>query len=336
MFPEVVVNSLSEAWRCWTAHLRCSAERMAAFYRKTKTRFPSPRVELTSHVSANGTLKLSCMQVNSDKSKVNHRCSTKPDSSHDSEMKTLRDDSSTARATKTSVSLVCVVRSSTRFCRRCGTLTRVRCSNSVVVPSSKNCHSCVVFVALHGGKICNFVTEGEKKKPPADWCVCVIGKEEHWQQQVLMRVTHWSERWRAVHLNAPWPISWRRSWNSRLDVKSACFVFVALVFFISSWTGSNCKHYNCQSSSCNNLKWDNVPGDLCLFAPSATDWFFFVCPAFLWSSSKAVDLLKHPVWRRRPLDAGLTSGRRPPFHPDSFPTTPPPPFVYFECTKFLL
>lgn len=163
MFPEVVVNSLSEAWRCWTAHLRCSAERMAAFYRKTKTRFPSPRVELTSHVSANGTLKLSCMQVNSDKSKVNHRCSTKPDSSHDSEMKTLRDDSSTARATKTSVSLVCVVRSSTRFCRRCGTLTRVRCSNSVVVPSSKNCHSCVVFVALHGGKICNFVTEGEKK-----------------------------------------------------------------------------------------------------------------------------------------------------------------------------
>lgn len=163
---------------------------MAAFYRKTKTRFPSPRVELTSHVSANGTLKLSCMQVNSDKSKVNHRCSTKPDSSHDSEMKTLRDDSSTARATKTSVSLVCVVRSSTRFCRRCGTLTRVRCSNSVVVPSSKNCHSCVVFVALHGGKICNFVTERGEKKPPADWCVCVIGKEEHWQQQVLMRVTH--------------------------------------------------------------------------------------------------------------------------------------------------
>lgn len=40
------------------------------------------------------------MQVNSDKSKVNHRCSAKPDSSHDSETKTLRDDSSTAGESK--------------------------------------------------------------------------------------------------------------------------------------------------------------------------------------------------------------------------------------------
>lgn len=64
---------------------------MAAFHRKRKTRFSSQRVELTSRVSANGTLKFSCMQVNSDKSKVNHRRSTKPDSSHDSKTKTLRD-----------------------------------------------------------------------------------------------------------------------------------------------------------------------------------------------------------------------------------------------------